>query len=95
MSSRTLSALSITAALAVTGIAPAIAGATVTHTGRAHVAVKSTYVYKRAGVGFSGTMFRGQTFNVERLSPSGKNAYGMAYGHINRHVWIKASALGK
>jgi hypothetical protein len=96
MSTRTFSTLGVTAALAVTGIAaPAIAGAKATETGRHQVIVKSTYVYERAGVGFSGKMFKGETFKVKRLSPSGKNAYGMAYGHVNRHVWIKASALGK
>jgi hypothetical protein len=35
-------------------------------------------------------MFKKETFKVERLSPSGKWAYGMAYGHVNRHAWISA-----
>jgi hypothetical protein len=96
MSFRTLSTLGVTAALAATGVAaPAVAGATATETGRHRVIVDSTYVYERAGVGFSGTMFNGETFKVKRLSPSGKLAYGLAYGKVNRHVWIKASALGK
>src|ERR1700752_2882793 len=88
MLTRILSTLGLTAALAVTSIgAPAIAAARATETGRHHVIATSTYVYERAGGGVSGTMFKNETFTVERLSPSGKNAYGMAYGHVNRHVW--------
>jgi hypothetical protein len=93
MSARSLTAL-VTATVVLAG-SPAVAGATATHTGRHHVTVDSTYVYERAGGGFSGTLFEGETFKVKRLSPSGKYAYGMAYGHVNRHVWIKASALGR
>ena len=96
MSIRSLPVLGVAAALAASGLAaPAIAGATATEPGRHHVNVDSTYVYERAGVGFTGTLFEGETFKVKRLSPSGKHAYGMAYGHVNRHVWIKASALSK
>ena len=94
MSLRSLALLGATATLAAAG-APAVAGATATDTGRHKVIVDSTYVYERAGSGFSGTLFKGQTFKVKRLSPSGKHAYGMAYGRVNRHVWIKASALGR
>jgi hypothetical protein len=32
---------------------------------------------------------------VERLSPSGKWAYAMVYGHVNRHDWIDADVLTK
>jgi len=52
-------------------------------------------VFQDPGVHFSGTMFKGETFRVERISKSGKNAYGMAYGHVNRHVWIKTADLKK
>ena len=35
------------------------------------------------------------TVKVERLSPSGKWAYAMVYGDVNRHDWIDASVLTK
>jgi hypothetical protein len=50
---------------------------------------------KKAGKIFDGTVFKGNTVQVERLSPSGKWAYGMVYGHVNRHDWIDASILTK
>jgi hypothetical protein len=60
-----------------------------------HRVTKRNYVYVQAGKLFSGTMFKGETFDVKRLSPSGKWAYGFAYGHVNRKVWIDASVLAK
>ncbi len=42
-----------------------------------------------------GTLFKGNTFKVERVSKSGRWAYGFAYGHVNRHDWVKASVLAK
>ena len=34
------------------------------------------------------------TANTSKESPrSGKYAYGMVYGHVNRHAWIDASVL--
>jgi hypothetical protein len=39
--------------------------------------------------------FKGETFKVKRISKSGRNAYGMADGHVNRHVWIKTVDLKK
>ena len=42
-------------------------------------------------MGFSGTLFKGETFKVTRISKSGKWARGMAYGHVNRTVWIPAA----
>ena len=38
-----------------------------------------------------GTLYRGQTFDVERRSDTGRWAYGFAYGHVNRHGWVLAS----
>lgn len=40
-----------------------------------------------------GTLYRGETFTVERTSPTGRWAYGMAYGKVNRHGWVLASYL--
>ena len=93
MTTAKIAALATTAAVALSGLAPATGLAKATHPGKFGVAAKSTYVYERAGIRFTGTMFKGETFKVERLSPSGKWAYGMAYGHVNRHAWISAAAL--
>jgi hypothetical protein len=90
-----LPVLCVTIAIALAGIAPAGAAAKVTGPGKYVVTVKSTYVYKKPGVVFDGTLFKGNTFKVERVSKSGKLAYGFAYGHVNRHDWIKTSVLAK
>jgi hypothetical protein len=90
-----LTSLAVAAGIAVSGAMPAVGEARATDTGRHTVTVESVYVYERAGVGFSGTLVEGNTFTVKRLSPSGKWAYGKAYGHVNRHVWVRASALDK
>ena len=95
MTTSKLAAIATAATVALSGLAPAAALAKASHPGKARVAVESTYVYERAGVRFTGTMFKGNTFKVERLSPSGKWAYGMAYGHVNRHAWIAAAALSQ
>ncbi|MGZ4277659.1 MAG: hypothetical protein ACXVFK_13060 [Solirubrobacteraceae bacterium] len=93
MTTSRIAALAATAAVAVSGLAPAAGLAKATHPGKYGV-TKTVYVYEQAGMRFTGTMFKGNTFKVERLSPSGKWAYGMAYGHVNRHAWIAAAALG-
>jgi hypothetical protein len=93
MTTTKIAALAATATVALAGLAPATGMAKATTKGKHTVSPESAYVYKDAGKGWSGTMFEGNTFKVERLSPSGAWAYGMAYGHVNRHVWIKASAL--
>ena len=89
-----LTALAVAAAVAVGGIAPAAGSAKATSLGK-HAVTRTTYVFEDPGVHFTGTMFKGQTFKVERISKSGKNAYGMAYGHVNRHAWIKTADLKK
>ena len=88
-----LTALAAAATVALAGIAPATGLAKATGPGKHVVAVKSAYVTVKPATGFSGTLFKGETFKVERLSKSGKYAYGMAYGHVNRHVWIAARVL--
>jgi hypothetical protein len=88
---RKLALLATTAAVAAGGVAPA-AMAKATHPGTYSV-TKTVYVFHDPGVHFDGTAFKKNTFKVERISKSGKWAYGMAYGHINRHVWISTSAL--
>jgi hypothetical protein len=92
MSTKT-TALAIAASLAAAALVPATSSATATDTGRHAVNADATLVTVKPGVGFSGTMAEGQTFDVKRLSPSGKYAYGRAYGHVNRNVWVQAAKL--
>ena len=94
MTTTKLTALAATAAVALSGVAPAPGQAKATGPGR-YTVTKQAYVYKKPGRVFTGTMFKGNTFKVERLSPSRKWAYGMAYGHVNRHAWISADVLQK
>jgi hypothetical protein len=92
--SHKLTALAVTAALGIGAAAPATGLAKATHRGKHTVSVTSTYTFHVGPAkGWDGTLFKGNTFKVERLSPSGRWAYGMAYGHVNRHAWVKASAL--
>ena len=88
-----LTALGITAALAVGGAAPTAASAKAERPGKHTVIPQSTYVSVNAGGGVGGPMFKGETFKVTRISKSGKWARGMAYGHVNRTVWISTKDL--
>lgn len=88
-----LAALAAAATVALAGV-PAAAAAKATTTGK-HTVTETAYVYKKPQVGFQGTMFKGNTFKVERLSPSGKWAYGMGYGKYKRHGWIRVDVLTK
>jgi hypothetical protein len=86
----------IAASLAVSGaIAGAAAPAVAADppTGMHKVRVESTYVYVEAGRGWQGTLMRGERFRVRRYSPSGRWAFGRAYGQINRNGWVRARAL--
>jgi hypothetical protein len=94
MTTQKLTALAATTAIAIAAIAPATGAATATTKGKHTVNTESAYVYEKAGgVRFAGTMYDGNTFKVKRISPTGKWAYGMAYGHVDRHVWISTSVL--
>jgi hypothetical protein len=94
MTATKLTAFAATAAVTLSGLAPAIGHAKATGPGR-YTVTKQAYVDVKPGGPFTGTMFKGNTFKVERLSKSGKYAYGMAYGHVNRHAWIDAAVLQK
>jgi hypothetical protein len=77
------------AAVPATSLAKATGPGTykVTHT---------TYTFHQGPAkGWDGTLFRGDHIKVKRLSPSGKWVLGHAYGHVNRDVWVTASALRK
>jgi hypothetical protein len=86
--------LAAAAAVAASGLAPAAGMAKATSAGR-YTVTKQALVYMRPAKGFTGTLFKGNTFKVERLSASGRYAYGMAYGHVNRHAWIDARVLAR
>ena len=92
MNAAKLTAFGATAAVAVSALAPAVGSAKATAPGK-HTVTKQVYVYKEPGKIFDGTVFKGNTVKIERLSPSGKWAYAMVYGHVNRHDWIDASVL--
>lgn len=90
--------LAMGAAVLTAGLsaAPAMAApssavqATVT---RMHVCAQDLYVRNAPAGQVIGTLYQGQTFDVERYSPSGQWAYGMAYGHVNQHGWVEAAYL--
>jgi len=87
---RILPTLLLTATLAAGAAAPALAAE---KTGLREVCADSTYVTLKPGAVFSGTLTKGQRIRVTRFSPSGKFAYGMARGHVNRHGWVKTADL--
>ncbi len=60
---------------------------------RRHVCAQDVYLREEAGGVSIGLLNNGDTFDQERLSPSGTWAYGMAYGNANKHGWVLASAL--
>ena len=60
---------------------------------RLPVKVDQELFYDQLPGSFTGSLQRGQTFKVERLSPSGTYAYGFAYGGVNRHVYVKTAGL--
>ena len=88
-----ITTLAITAATAVAGLAPAAGLADATRPGKHTPSQEEVYLYVKPNQGWSGTLTTGQIFNVKRFSPSGKYAYGMAYGHLNRHGWVAAADL--
>jgi hypothetical protein len=94
---RSITALGLSAAIAAGALAaPATSLAKADGAGRYVVNTGATYTFHEGpGKGFDGTLFEGNTFKVKRLSPSGKWAYGMAYGKVNRHAWVKAADLSK
>ncbi|RAJ29657.1 hypothetical protein K353_06612 [Kitasatospora sp. SolWspMP-SS2h] len=74
----------VTAATAAAGTAAAANG-TVGH--RETVCAQDLYVRTAPGGAWTGTLYTGQTFTVERVQSGW--AYGFAYGDINRHGWVQ------
>ena len=92
MTTTKITAFAATAAVALAALAPAIGMAKATGPGK-YTVTKQSYVYKQPTKVVDGTVYKGNTIKVEKLSKSGKYAYGMVYGHVNRHAWVDASAL--
>src|SRR3954452_3671339 len=92
MNATKLTAFAATAAVAVTALAPAVSMAKATGPGK-YTVTEQAYVYKQPTKIVDGTVFKGNTIKVEKLSKNGKYAYGLVYGHVNRHAWVDASVL--
>lgn len=61
---------------------------------RLEVKAAQLLVYARAGRGsYIGSLLKGQTFSVRRLSRSGAWAYGVAHGSFNGVGWVRTSGL--
>ena len=94
MTTTKITAFAATAAVALTALAPAVGMAKATGPGK-YTVHQQAYVYQQPAKIVDGTVFKGNTIKVEKLSKSGKYAYGMVYGHVNRHAWVDASVLTK
>jgi hypothetical protein len=91
---RKLTAIGLTAAVGVGAAAVPAAGLAKATGPGTHVVTKTTYTFHTGPAkGWDGTLFKGDKIKVKRLSPSGKWAFGHAYGGVNRDVWVDASAL--
>ncbi len=60
---------------------------------RMHSCAQTLYVRKQPLGQTVGTLYYGNTFDVESYDAGGSWAYGMAYGHVNQHGWVEASYL--
>jgi hypothetical protein len=83
----TLGTLGVTATLAST---PALAS---DHNPRVRVCAERLKVDLKPNQHWEGTLASGESFRVRKHSASGKYAYGLAYGHINRLGWVRTSGL--
>ena len=92
MTTTKITAFAAAAAVAVTALAPAVGMAKATGPGTYTVTAQA-YVYRQPTKIVDGTVFKGNTIKVEKLSRNGKYAYGMVYGHVNRHAWVDAGVL--
>ena len=85
------------ATLLALGIPPGANAATSSQSsrelGRQKVCSSFAYVKKEPAVRPVGTLFKGTSIDVRRYSPSGKYAFGRAYGHVNRNGWVKTDRL--
>ncbi len=95
--SRTLAAGALAAGLFTAIITPVAAHAATNavhpNTTRRTVCAQDVYLREQPEGVSIGLLQNGDTFDQERLSPSGAWAYGMAYGSANKHGWVMESAL--
>lgn len=77
----------------VTPVAHASTGVAPSDTIRRHVCAQDVYLRATPAGVTIGLLNYGDTFDQEKLSPSGAWAYGMAYGNANKHGWVMESAL--
>ncbi len=49
--------------------------------------------YENPAKSYIGSLQRGQSFRVRKLSPTGRYAYGLAYGRLNKTGWVKTAGL--
>ncbi len=62
---------------------------------RLSVDVKQLPYYTDVAKSYDGSLLRGASFEVIKLSPTGTYAYGFAYGTLNRLGWVKTAGLTK
>lgn len=62
---------------------------------RRTVRVKQLLTYHDPAKSYTGSLQRGQSFKVSRVSPTGTYAYGFAYGKTNTHAWVRTRDLLK
>ena len=60
---------------------------------RASVCAQQLELNKTPNQGRDGVLAKGESFRVRKLNRSGKYAYGLAYGNINRLGWVSAAGL--
>jgi cellulase/cellobiase CelA1 len=95
MFDKKLAAVALSGAIAAAALVPAAASAKATGSGTYKVIPDRLNVYEQPAKGYEGLLTKGNTFKVKKLSASGKYAYGMAYGHVNKMGWVTASSLTK
>ncbi len=93
MFTKKMAALGATAGVLVAGLAPAVGLATATKTGTHTVSAAKLNVYEQPSTTYAGVLVKGERFVVKKLSTSGRYAYGVAYGHVNKKGWVDAKAL--
>jgi cellulase/cellobiase CelA1 len=95
MFNKKLASVGLCGAIATAAIVPAAGSAAATKSGTYKVKTTELVVYEQPAKSYEGVLVKGQSFKVKKLSESGKYAYGMAYGHVNKMGWVTASSLSR
>jgi hypothetical protein len=95
MPNRKLAVISLSGAVMAAAMVPATSGATATKAGTYKVKTTKLVVFEQPTKRYEGVLVKGETFVVKKLSKSGKYAYGMAKGHVNKMGWVTASSLSR